>query len=265
MKMAIDRIVVANRLRPVEPARVAGFVERPEALDTPIIVRPASLSRWPMVKDAGKDIHLLVAGGHRLAAAKELGRKEIEVIVKALDDVQAVLAEVAENLHRHELTVLDRGVFVAAGKAAWDALHPEARRGGDRRSKEWEEKSKLQSSQFGFSETAAAALGLSERTIHDAVALVKALGPEAVAQLQRLPIADNRAELKALVKIAPRKRDQVVKVLTEGKGLSEAMLGAGLVPPKPSFDEQAFQTLVATWSRATPKVRKRFLAQIGKA
>jgi ParB family chromosome partitioning protein len=125
MRLALDRIAVGRRLRKLNPARVRAFVEDPSALDqAPITVRPKA--------GAGKADHELVAGGHRLAAAHQLKLPDVEVIVRELDDHQALLAQCDENLLREELKALDRAIFLAERKRVWEELYPEARRGGDR-------------------------------------------------------------------------------------------------------------------------------------
>jgi ParB/RepB/Spo0J family partition protein len=56
----------------------------------------------------------LVTGAHRLAAAKKLGWKEIDAFVSKFEsDVDARLWEIAENLHRAELTALERANHIA--------------------------------------------------------------------------------------------------------------------------------------------------------
>src|SRR3546814_18232867 len=57
---------------------------------------------------------VLVAGRHRLAAAAKLGWEEIDCIYVALDEVDRRLWEIAENLHRAELTALARDQHIAA-------------------------------------------------------------------------------------------------------------------------------------------------------
>lgn len=256
MRLALDRIVVGTRLRQVDPSRVDMFCESPAALDQPIVVRP-------FAKAPPAD-HMLVAGAHRLAAARKLGRPDIEVIVKDYDDVQAVLAEVSENLIRAELTTLDRAIFLRAGKAAWDALYPGARRGGDRRSRARAEKiSNGETLPFGFSRATADAVGLSERTIRDAIALVDALGADA-PRLQGLPVADHASELKALAKLDAAKRGKVVDRLAAGEArLGGALKAAGLGKVEVDAQEQLYRALESLWSRANARTRKRFLAGIG--
>lgn len=256
MKLALDRIVVGKRLRPVDPARVDLFCEAQAALDQPIIVRPFA---GPPPAD-----HQLVAGAHRLAAARKLGRREIEVIIKTLNDLEASLAEIDENLIRADLSALDRAVFLAERKRLWEEMHPEARRGGDRRSRTRRERiSNGEALPFGFSRAVAEAVGLSERTIRDAVALVAALGLETTQRLQGTPIAGNASELKALARLDGAKRSKVVDRLTAGEArLAGALDAAGLGKPKADGQEQLFRALVSMWSRATAKTRKRFLAHV---
>jgi ParB-like chromosome segregation protein Spo0J len=55
----------------------------------------------------------LVAGAHRLEAAKRLGWKLIAVVYVGGDDIERELQEIAENLHRAELTALERSNQIA--------------------------------------------------------------------------------------------------------------------------------------------------------
>jgi ParB family chromosome partitioning protein len=255
--MKLDRIFVGERLRPVNPARVQMLMETPEALEQPILVRPANGPN-------GAD-HRLVFGAHRLDAAKRLGWTEIEVKVKPLDDNEAVIAEVDENLNREDLSPLDRAIFLAARKRAYEALHPEAKQGGDRRSTKRQEDFKRQTLPIGFSRAAAEAVGLSERTIRDAVQLAESLGPTLIRRLQGTPIAGNASDLKALAKLDEKVRSRVVDQIEDGKAarLPEALKQAGLARPAVDTDEQVFRALVGLWTRAPAKVRKRFLAHAG--
>jgi ParB-like chromosome segregation protein Spo0J len=50
---------------------------------------------------------MLVAGRHRLAACIELGVNQVPVVAETGSELEARLWEIAENLHRAELTALD--------------------------------------------------------------------------------------------------------------------------------------------------------------
>lgn len=71
----------------------------------------------------------LVAGLHRLRACQALGWDKIPVSVVSLAKLDAELAELDENLARHELTVLQRAEVLQRRKQIHETLYPETRRG----------------------------------------------------------------------------------------------------------------------------------------
>ena len=73
--------------------------------------------------------HTLIAGLHRLEAAKLLGWVEIECNVADLDGLQAELAEIDENIIRRNLHYSDEGKQLARRKEIYEILHPETRQG----------------------------------------------------------------------------------------------------------------------------------------
>lgn len=95
-----------ERKREVRDDAVKALAESMErvGLRTPITVRP--------VNDGERLV--LVAGAHRLAAAKLLGWERIDAFLEdECDEIDAELWEIAENLHRAELTALERDEQVA--------------------------------------------------------------------------------------------------------------------------------------------------------
>ena len=56
---------------------------------------------------------VLISGRHRLEAAKDLGWDEIGAIVTTDDEVQCRMMEISENLHRSELSELERSEQIA--------------------------------------------------------------------------------------------------------------------------------------------------------
>ena len=102
--------------------------------------------------------YMLISGMHRLEAVKELGWAEVPVTVLDLIGPAAVIAECDENLCGTNLSKAERALFMKHRKVAYEALHPEAKHGGDRR-------------QFGdlkadrFTADTAAKTGRSERDV----------------------------------------------------------------------------------------------------
>ena len=143
-------IDIVDRLRPVDydfVAVIAASMEQ-RGQDQPIIVRLVE----------GR--HRLVAGAHRHAAALALEWQTIRCELQDLDDDQARLCEIDENLARRELAPLDRSIFLTQRKQTWDRLHPDAGDGGDRRSEVFRSH-RVRSDRF--SRQAADKTGLSER------------------------------------------------------------------------------------------------------
>lgn len=102
-KTHIDLIDVGLRHRQVTELSVSMMAQSMSriGLQTPITVRAVMRD-----EDAGDLV--LVAGATRLAAAKSLGWTHIDTIVVECTDVEAEMWEIAENLHRSELTKLER-------------------------------------------------------------------------------------------------------------------------------------------------------------
>ena len=78
--------------------------------------------------------HTLIAGLHRLEAAKSLGWTEIECTVSSLEGLLAELAEVDENVVRRGLSAVEYSDLLLRRKEIYETLYPEVRHGGDRKS-----------------------------------------------------------------------------------------------------------------------------------
>jgi ParB-like chromosome segregation protein Spo0J len=64
----------------------------------------------------------LLCGFHRLEACKSLGWQTVPAVVQNLDGAYAKLAEIDENLCRHELSALERGEHTALRKKLYQEL-----------------------------------------------------------------------------------------------------------------------------------------------
>lgn len=243
VRLKLDTIDAERRERSVSRPRVEFLATSIEAAGqtTPIIVRahPECEGRW-----------LLVAGAHRLAAVRSLGWPEIDADVQSLDELAAKLVEIDENLARAELTVLDRARSLAARKIVYEALHPQARHGGDRR-KTRKGKDDFKSPDLAtcgfprFSAASAAAIGLSERVVQRLVQIADALSDDVAAQLAAAPVADNQGALLALIEMDEATRALVLPALAEGRTLSAARKAAGLDAPKADPGETAMAKIIA--------------------
>ena len=142
----------------------------------------------------------LLVGLHRLKAAKKLGWEEIRGIIHYdLSDDQAQLIEIDENLIRADLSPAERAAHLTARKEIYERLHPDAKRGGDRRSN-----SQLESL-IGFSADTARKTGRGESTVAREVARAEAI-PE-IGKVAGTSL-DKGVELDALAKLPEREQHE---------------------------------------------------------
>lgn len=254
----MSAIQVPARLRPIDQAWVATLAASLEdhGLEQPITVRPT-------VDLTG---YILVAGAHRHAAAASLGWGDIACIVRELDDDEARIVEIDENLMRHELNALDRGFFLLERKAVYERVNPQTRHGGDRRSKVDQIKSptwRLGSERF--TAEVADKVGLSERTVQRAIDMASKLDREAVACLRGTSMANNQSALLKLSQEPPAKQRTLAAAIRDGKAktIAAAKVQAGFEPATVD-DPQAryLATLLETWVKADATTRASFLADI---
>ena len=102
--ISVDKIDFSQRLRSVNDDAV---VELTNSMSSVGLMNPIWVTPWD-----GSN-HRLVAGLHRLEAAKRLGWTKIDARIVDLSEIKAKLAEIAENLHRAELTAGERADQIA--------------------------------------------------------------------------------------------------------------------------------------------------------
>lgn len=258
--IAISQIDDSQRLRPIDPDHVeliaASILER--GLITPLRVRADGEGSW-----------ILIAGGHRLAALKNLRWTELvvgeHVVIADVDELAAKIDEIDENLARHELNALDRAIFLAERKRLFIAVHAEAARGGDRKSQKFLEKIKGQTLPFdsSFSKQTANRIGISRRTIDLAIQLVEKLDAEAIAALRGTPLETNQKELFALAALEPEKQRAVANSIKRGyaKNTMGAQLHLGFAEGVQASDPQArlYAVAIDAWSKMDKVTRAQFL------
>ena len=158
----------------------------------------------------------LIAGLHRLEAAKLLGWTEIECTVSDADGLQAELAEIDENFVRAGLSHRELGDLLLRRKELYEAIHPETRQGMRNGQTAKNENFSLLDTK-SFSQDTAEKLGVSKRTVEQLVQTAANLTPEAkktirdagdkitkgdALKISRLP-PDQQAEAAAVLTIAP--------------------------------------------------------------
>ena len=107
----IAKIDVRGKRRSLNPGQVDKIAKSMSSigLQTPITVRAVKKRIWGKIVTKYK----LVAGLHRLEAAKKLGFEKISCVILESDKRLARLWQISENLHRTDLTALEYDEHVA--------------------------------------------------------------------------------------------------------------------------------------------------------
>lgn len=200
-----------NRLRPVSAAGVESIIA--SIGEVGVMKDPIHVRR----KKGGQLV--LIAGGHRLEAAKRLGWSEIEakVWVDVTDDWSRMM-EIDDNLAGAELNPLDTALFLAARKEVYERLHPEAKRGyagGMARHGQLTDMMSVSS----FATATAEKFGMTDRHVRRLIAAGAALQPGHVEQLRQSARPVSLADLQVIAKADPDQR-----VSEDALGPTEALL-----------------------------------------
>lgn len=257
VEIPLEEIDEGDRLRSIDEdyARLIAASIEEEGQRTPIEVRkvPHKLSK------TGRR-YVLIAGGHRLRALQIAGQELALAFIRDVDDLQAKLLEIDENLVRRELSALDRATFLAERQAVYEELHPETRKGGDRKS---DQNDKIGALIASFTEATAERLGVAPRSIQRAVARHKAIPADVRLSISSTWLADSGAQLDALVRLAPdmqRKVADVIRTMPGVRSVADAVREITRVPKSaPPSDVEKFMTL---WRKAGSASRGKILRHV---
>lgn len=213
---------------------------------SPIVVTHAVRNDGPTKVDT----YSIVAGRHRVEAARELGWTEIDAIVLELDAQHAELCEIDENLARAELSPAQRAQAQARRKEIMVELGLVSRpgKGGDRRSND-------NLSLGSYASQAADALGVDKRTVEREVARGEKIAPDVLAEVQGTKL-DTGATLDALA--AMPMAEQPARLAELRKPVRPA--------PDPLNDLEVFETwlnaMMRVWNKGSPAFRQAFLDRV---
>ena len=258
----ISVIDCSGRLREADPEKISGLAQSIKSIG---LLNPIHLH----TPDDGQTVRL-VAGLHRLEAVKSLGWDSIDAILFEGDSIDCRLAEIAENLHRAELTAAERADQVAEWIRLTEEKQAQQRAKAEAENKAPDFSANLDEKSMGRPEGGVAAasreLDIPETTAKRAVKIAsmtpaakkaaKAAGLDnnqsALERIARKPESDQVAEV-AKIKAEHEERERQKKAERE-KDEEQRRLDA---------TEKEFQALVKAWAKARPSVRERFRSHIG--
>jgi ParB family chromosome partitioning protein len=243
VSIPLSQIDKGDRLRPVS---------RPVAEALAVSIGESGQAQAILVRPVGRDAagprYRLVIGGHRLEAAEILGRPDIRAKIRYdLTDASALLLEIDENLIRGELSPYDRAVFIQARLKAWADVHPDRMAGNSENiseltPKRGRPKNSDKMSEFlgdtpatmGFAAETAADLGLSDKTVRNALAVARGLSQAAHDKIRGSALGRSEGLLRQIAGVADKAEQlKVVEALSDGraKSFSDALvIASGRAP-----------------------------------
>ncbi len=242
-QFSLEAIAVLPGRRKIDPSTVDRLAESIKSigLRTPITVRLVDgfVDNDGVVVD-GQPV--LVTGAHRLAAIKKLRWDKIECFLFDGDDeVDAQLWEIAENLHRADLSALERSEQVAEWVKLTEerlptqvvsAALPDGRKAGPQH-------------QSSGIRAASRELGIDREKARRSVKIAS-ISDEAKAAAKEAGLENNQSALERIAK----SQDQVGEVQQIKKERSA---------PKPPPEDFHFERLKSAWNAAPEGSQKKFL------
>ena len=207
--------------------------------------------------------YVLVIGGHRMEAARQLGWAEIEATVFDGTADEARLAEIDENLYRRELSPYDQAAFLAERQTICKRMGRLHGPHGDRKGPS------ARLALGKYEDELAAEFGISRRVLFRALRRRSNVHPGVWAMLARTPVAEKGAALDALVEVPSGKQEEVVRrylqALDEGGKPNFAQLcrqARGQLPPKAPPSRARRAALAQAWRAADEQDREHFVRSL---
>ena len=210
MRIKISNIKINPGRREAEPKAVEELARSITAVG---LMNPVTLDQN----------NTLVAGLHRLEAAKLLGWTEIECTTIGMDSVQAKLAEIDENIVRTRLNRQELCEQLLRRKEIYETLHPETRHG--MRNGQTAKNANLATLETkSFAEDTAEKIGMSKRAVSRLLQIANNLTGDA----RRIVEAHNMTQDTAL-KLSRLQHDEQVE--------AASMLAAGTMESVEQYQE----------------------------
>jgi ParB/RepB/Spo0J family partition protein len=183
-------------------------------LQYPIIVRSG-------LNDSPGEIGVMeiLAGRHRYEAFRLLGKHTIPAIIVDINDLQAELIGIDENLCRQDLSPAEEAAAIARRKEIYDLLNPQATHGGDRKSTRQNGDLKASVKQQRFTKVTAETTGKPERSVQRAARRGKRIGSKNLNRITRTSL-DKASELDALLALPTVQQEALIERAVKGECVS---------------------------------------------
>lgn len=139
-----------------------------------------------------------------------------------MNEEDARLAELDENLVRHDLNPFDRAIFLAERKKIYEAKNPQTKNGGAP-GKAGGGKVAKTATIAEFACDTAERTGISDRAIRLSVSIANSLQPDVRARLAGTRFAKKQADLLALATLGPTEQRAAVDALLADGATSDSV------------------------------------------
>ena len=196
MKLYIADIEVGARKRKLDESKVQSLAESFTSIGQ---LQPITVSRG----DYGT--YRLIAGLHRLEAAKSIGWQSIQATEFEGDEVAVELAEIDENLMRNDLTVLEQGEHLARRQELVG-----------RNVGRYPDPNRVIITPLKTNNELAAEIGLSKESAKKRMQVARNIVPEVKDTIRNTEIANSTTQLLELARLAPEKQVEVAQSIADG-------------------------------------------------
>lgn len=200
MKIKLDEVKVSSGRR---EAKVDNVQELAKSIAEIGLLNPITIT----------PDHTLIAGRHRLEAAKLLGWAEIECTVCEVSGLLAELAEIDENMVRTNFSPIEFGDLLLKRKQIYETLHPETRQGmRNGQTSKTDNLSVLETK--SFTQDTADKLGVSPRTVERQVQIAKNHTPDAKDIIQSSGKKITKGDALKLSRLEPDQQAETAQSMT---------------------------------------------------
>jgi len=278
----IDAIFISKNRRAPDMARVKSIAESigdvaKSVGGNGLMNPPAVCIRDNVMLDDGEvcdAVPVLIYGHHRLLALKQRGEVAVECVVFDVNDLQAELLEIDENLARSELSAAEESACILRRQEIWRKIN-----GFDGEETARNSRSLGGRGHKDFASDVAAVIGGGrnpesvKRDVQLKIARARELGPD----INRVvgTSLDKGVELDALVKLPGPDRESIIARAEAGEQVSarppkeekpvDALTAFNVIvnsAPAPDEDEEE-QQFWQYWASLRPATRRKLLAQLG--
>lgn len=156
----------------------------------------------------------LIAGAHRIEAYKRIGLTEIECTVAEIDGLKAELAEIDENLIRHNLNHIDEGEQLLRKKEIYEILYPETKKNAVFKGNQHMRPNDAGAvgQKKSFVDDTAEKMQVAPRTVQKKIQAARDLTPEVKSIVKERGISEKNSLKLARIKEPEKQKEAAVKL-----------------------------------------------------